>query len=74
MNKTLTGVILIVVGIVLLGIGIKGYQKQEDIFRAGDFLNVSATSTKTIPALKYVGSGVIGAGAVLLILSFTGRK
>lgn len=74
MNRALVGVILIVLGIVLLGIGIKGYQKQEDIFRAGDFFNVTATTTKTVPALKYVGSGVIGAGAILLILSFTGRK
>jgi uncharacterized membrane protein YidH (DUF202 family) len=73
-NRTVVGIILIVIGIVLRGIGIKGYQKQEDVFRAGDFFNVTATTTKTVPALKYVGSGVIGAGAVLLILSFTGRK
>jgi hypothetical protein len=73
-NKTLIGIILIVVGAVLLLIGIKGYQKEEELFGARDFFSFTATRTKTVPVLKYIGSGVIGAGAILVITGFTKRK
>ena len=74
MNKMLTGLILIVVGAVLLLVGIKGYQKQEEIFGARDVFSVTATRIKEVPALKYVGSGLIGGGIILLITGFGKRK
>ena len=67
-NKMLTGLIMIIIGVILLLIGIKGYRKQEELFGAKDLFSVTATRTKDLPALKYVGSGLIGAGALLAIM------
>jgi hypothetical protein len=75
MNKPLvTGLLLIVIGGILLLIGFKGYQKQEELFRVGDLFSATATTTKTIPAFRYIGSGCLGAGLILITLGFTKRK
>jgi hypothetical protein len=73
-NKMVMGLVLIVIGAVLLLIGIKGYQTEEEIFGAKNWFNVTATTKKELPALKYIGSGLIGAGAILMIMSFGKRK
>ena len=70
----LTGLILIVFGAVLLLIGIKGYQKQEEILGAKNVFSIMATTTKELPALKYVGSGLIGGGGILAMMGFSKRK
>ena len=66
--------VLIVIGLVLLLIGIKGYQTHEEIIGAKDLFSVTATRTKELPALKYVGSGLIGGGAILMVMGFGKRK
>lgn len=73
MNKKLIGIILVLIGAVLLLIGIKGYQKQEELFHIKDIFSATTTTTKQVPALKYVGSGLIGAGVILIWLGF-GKK
>jgi hypothetical protein len=70
----LMGVILIVIGAVLLLIGIRGYQSEEEIFGAKNVFSVTARTKKEVPALKYIGSGLIGGGAILLIIGFGKRQ
>src|SRR5438067_2477968 len=71
MNKALiSGLLLTIIGGVLLLIGFKGYQRQEELFRLGDYLSATTTSTKTNPAFRYVGSGCIGAGLILIFMGF----
>jgi hypothetical protein len=67
------GLALIVIGAVLLLVGIKGYQTEEEIFGAKNVFSVTATTKKQLPALKYIGSGLIGGGAILAIIGF-GKK
>jgi hypothetical protein len=67
------GLVLIVIGAILLLIGIKGYQTEEEIFGAKNVFSVTATTKKQLPALKYIGSGLIGGGAILTIMGF-GKK
>jgi hypothetical protein len=75
MNKALiTGLLLMIIGGVLLLIGFKGYQKQEELFHLGDYLSATTTTTKTVPAFRYVGSGCVGAGIILLGVGFSKRK
>ena len=75
MNKTIVaGLLLMIVGGVLLLIGFKGYQKQEELFHVGDVFSASATTTKTVPAFRYIGSGCIGGGLILLLTGFSKRK
>ena len=74
-NKTvLVGLFLTLLGAVLLLIGIKGYQKQEELFRVGEYFSASATTTKTVPAFRYVGSGCIGGGIILMLMASSKRK
>jgi hypothetical protein len=70
----ITGLVLIVIGGVLLVIGIKGYQREEEIFGAKNVFSVTATTKKELPALKYIGSGLIGAGVILTIIGFGKRR
>lgn len=75
MNKTVvTGLFLTLLGAVLLLIGLKGYQKQEELFRLGEYFSASTTTTKTVPAFRYVGSGCIGGGIILMAMGFSKRK
>ena len=75
MNKNvIAGLLLTAIGIVLLLIGIKGYQKQEELLRFGDYFSATATTTKTIPAFRYIGSGCIGGGVIFLVTGFSRRK
>jgi len=74
-NKTIaTGLLLTTIGLILLVIGIKGYQKQEELLRFGDYFSATTTTTKTIPAFRYIGSGCIGGGIILLVMGFSKRK
>jgi hypothetical protein len=69
----ITGLVLAAIGIILLVIGTKGFQKQEELFRVGEF-SATTSTTKTVPAFRYIGSGCIGGGIILLAIGLAKRK
>jgi uncharacterized membrane protein (DUF441 family) len=74
MNKTSwAAIIAIIVGIICLFFAQVGIQKKHEVFRVGDFA-ATATTTKTYPALRYVGGGLIVAGLVVLGMGYFNRR
>ena len=71
-KKTLSGFVLLVLGIALIVLGNVGFDQNEELIRFGDF-RASATTKKTIPLLRYTGAGFIGGGLILLVTGI-GRK
>lgn len=74
MNKTLAGgLTLICLGILFLVLGNVEFKTQEEVFRLGN-LSATATTAKTVPAFRYVGFAVLGAGLVVLVIGFRNRR
>ena len=74
MNKPLlTGVGLAVAGVVLLIPGNVEFSRREEVLRFGDF-SASATTKRTIPALRYAGVGSLGAGVALLVVAVAAKR
>jgi len=74
MNKTSwAGLIIIIIGLVCVFLAGVGIQNKQEVFRIG---NVSATSTttKTYPALRYLGGGLIVGGAIILGIGYVNRR
>jgi hypothetical protein len=74
MNRTLLAAAgLAVVGIILLVLGNVEFSRQAEVLKLGGF-SASATTKRTIPALRYAGMGFLGAGVVVLILGVAGKR
>ena len=66
------GVILIVAGIVCFVLSNVNFRHEEDVVRIGTF-RATATTSRTVPTFRYIGTACLGAGAVLLIVGFLRR-
>jgi|KBSMisStaDraftv2_1062788.scaffolds.fasta_scaffold2527414_1 hypothetical protein len=74
MNRTSwAAIIAIILGIIFLFFAQVGIEKKHEVFRIGD-LSASATTTKTYPALRYVGGGLSVAGLVALGMGYFNRR
>lgn len=74
MNKTSwAGLVIIVLGIICLILGRVGIQNREEVFRVGNF-RATSTTTKTYPALSYVGYGMLAGGVIALGFGFFQRR
>lgn len=56
-------------GIIFLVLGGIGFEHREEVFRVGDF-HASATTKRTMPALRYIGVALMGGGAVMVVLGY----
>jgi hypothetical protein len=74
MNKTSwAGIIAIILGVICLFFAQVGIQNKREVFRVGDF-SATATTTKTYPALRYIGGGLIIGGLVVLGMRYLNRR
>jgi uncharacterized membrane protein YidH (DUF202 family) len=74
MNKiSWAGLIIIVLGIICLVLGRVGIQNRQEVFRIGS-IRATSTTTKTYPALGYVGYGLLAGGVIVLGFGFVGRR
>ncbi len=69
-KRTRIGIAVMTLGIVLLILGVVKFQSREEVFRFGN-IQATASTEKTIPALRYLGIAVTAAGTVLVVLGFT---
>jgi Na+/H+ antiporter NhaA len=73
MNKTSwAGIIAIILGIICLFFAQVGIQNKREVFRVGD-ISATTTTTKTYPALRYVGGGLIIGGLIFLGMRYLNR-
>ena len=74
MNKRLlSGLLLVAIGILFLVLSMMEFRSKEELFRVGDF-SASATTKRTVPALRYVGIGFFAAGVILAGIGFKSGK
>jgi len=74
MNKTSwTGLSIIALGIICLILGRVGFQNKQEVFRIGS-ITATSTTTKTFPALAYVGYGLLAGGVVVLGIGYVNRR
>jgi uncharacterized membrane protein (DUF441 family) len=74
MNKTSwAGIIALILGIVCLFLAQVGIQKKQEVFRIGS-VTATSTTTKTYPALRYVGAGLIAGGLLVLGIGYFNRQ
>lgn len=74
MNKTSwAGIIALIMGIICLFFAQVGIQNKQEVFRVGNF-TATSTTTKTYPALRYVGLGLIAGGLIVLGMGYFNRR
>jgi hypothetical protein len=74
MNKTAwAGIIALILGIICLFFAQVGIQNKQEVFRIGS-VTATSTTTKTYPALRYVGAGLIAGGLIVLGMGYLGRR
>jgi hypothetical protein len=74
MNKTSwAGLAVIAIGIICLVLGRIGIQNKQEVLRFGNF-SATSTTTKTYPALAYIGYGLLAGGVIVLGLGFFQRR
>ena len=74
MNRNLlTGVVLGVLGALLFLLGNLEFNRREEVLRFGDF-SASATTKRTVPALRYTGVGLLGAGVAILVVGIAQKR
>jgi hypothetical protein len=67
------GIIAIILGILCLFFAQVGIRNKQEVFRVGNF-TATSTTTKTYPALRYVGGGLIVGGLIVLGMSYFNRR
>ncbi len=72
-KSLLTGVVLLGIGVLLLVLGNVEFSRREEVLRFGDF-SASATTKRTIPALRYAAVALIGAGVAVLVVDFFAKR
>jgi hypothetical protein len=74
MSKTSwAGIVAIVLGIICLFLAQVGIQNKQEVFRVGN-ISATSTTTKTYPALRYVGIGFVAGGLVVLGMGYFNRR
>ena len=74
MNKTSwAGIIALILGILCLFFAQVGIQNKQEVFRLGS-ITATSTTTKTYPALRYVGGGLIIGGLIVLGMRYFNRR
>lgn len=73
MKFTLGGLVLIAAGVVCLMFGGIPYQTKETVLDLGP-LKATATREKTLQVPPAVGAGLVGAGALMLIIGGRRKK
>ena len=68
----LIGVVLILAGGLFFVLSNVNFRHEEDVVRIGTF-RATATTSRTVPTFRYIGTACLGAGAVLLIVGFLRR-
>jgi uncharacterized membrane protein YidH (DUF202 family) len=67
-NQSILGIILILIGAALLAYGHFSYQSRETVLEVGP-IKATAERTHNVPIPPILGWAMIGAGAVVLVLS-----
>lgn len=74
MNKTSwAGIVLLILGLVCVFLAQVGIQNKQEVFRLGG-ISATSTTTKTYPALRYVGGGLIVGGVIVLGIGYVNRR
>jgi hypothetical protein len=74
MNKTSwAGIAAIILGLVCVFFARVGIQNKQEVFRVGNF-SATSTTTKTYPALRNLGGGLIVGGAIVLGIGYINRR
>jgi hypothetical protein len=74
MNKTSWAcIIAIILGIICLFFAQVGIQNKQEVFRVGNF-TATSTTTKTYPALRYLGVGLVAGGLIVLGMAYFNRR
>jgi hypothetical protein len=74
MNKTSwAGIIILIAGIVCVFLAQVGIQNKQEVFRIGT-ITATSTTTKTYPALRYLGGGLIVGGVIVLGIGYVNRR
>jgi hypothetical protein len=66
-------IIAIILGIISLFFAQVGIQNKQEVFRIGS-VTATSTTTKTYPALRYVGGGLIIGGLIVLGMGYFNRR
>lgn len=67
------GLALLAIGGVCFLLSYVQFKRNEEVFRVGNF-SASATTSRTVPALRYVGIGCAAAGGLLAVVGFVQRR
>ena len=70
-NKSILGIILIIVGAAILAYGHFSYQSRETVLEVGP-IKATAERTHNVPVPPILGWALIGGGAAVLV--FSGRS
>jgi uncharacterized protein YjeT (DUF2065 family) len=70
---SLFGVVLLAIGVLLFLLSFIQFKRSEEVFRVGTF-RAMATTSRTVPELRYAGIACASAGAVLALLGFVQRR
>jgi uncharacterized membrane protein (DUF441 family) len=74
MNRTSwAAIIATILGIICLFLAQVGIQNKQEVFRVGS-ITATSTTTKTYPALRYVGGGLIVGGLIVLGMGYFKRR
>ena len=66
-NKSILGLILILIGAAILAYGHFSYQSRETVLEVGP-IKATAEKTHTVPMPPILGWALIGVGAVVLVI------
>ena len=61
------------IGAVFFLLSFVQFKRSDEVFRVGTF-SAKATTSRTVPAFRYVGIGCASVGVVLALLGFGQRR
>jgi Na+/H+ antiporter NhaA len=74
MNKTSwAGLVVLILGLVCVFLAQVGIENKQEVFRLGS-ITATSTTTKTYPALRYVGGGLIVGGVIVFGIGYINRR
>jgi hypothetical protein len=70
---TFFGILLIAIGALSFLLSTVQFKRNEEVLRVGNF-SATATTSRTVPGLRYVGIGCASAGFILVIVGLVRRR
>jgi hypothetical protein len=70
---TFFGILLIAIGALSFLLSTVQFKRNEEVLRVGNF-SATATTSRTVPAFRYVGIGCASAGFILVIVGLVRRR